>query len=123
MKLAYCLAGWPPDSRGVSNAVGFSLTDRFLNSPGGDCFALLLAEEFLNSGLPVIVSIDRIMPHIAINASVGVSHTQSDSYWSIAMQANPHALSWEALYRDGHIRWPLGVGCHPKLASLGQRAP
>jgi hypothetical protein len=27
MKLACCLAGWPPDSRSVSNAVGFALTD------------------------------------------------------------------------------------------------
>jgi hypothetical protein len=49
MKLACCLAGWPPASRSISNAVGFALTDPISVPAGGECFALPLAGKFLRS--------------------------------------------------------------------------
>jgi len=82
--------------------------------------------ELLRAIDPVIVSIDRIVPQRVISASYGVSDSRNDGCRSIAMQADPHALSWETLHRNRHIRRPLGVDSHPEPEPFGdsqERSP
>lgn len=100
--LGNCLWHLSTRAHGVSNAVGFAYHFRTLSVTIAwtDVFVQEPTISLYRSGYRFNRSL-----HAAFHLLMHHDVSDSSDVWcrSIAMQANPHALSWEALYRDRHI--------------------